>query len=438
MEDRKKNVLVILPIERDIKAISLMKEENEFNIFLLEDLNFEYDSICEKFNVEKYVNKAIKFVIDNKIDGLLYSHDFASLVAGHVCEQTGLPGPSLDAMFISCHKYYSRRSEVSPIKSEAFDIYNNDISNINFPCYVKSPFLMCSHLHYVVKSKREMADVLEIFREELYKWGKMFFDFFELYVCKEKFPLACKSIVLIEELVTDYKQVAIEGWVDDKGDVNIWGISDINYHKINSSQNCYTMPTVIRPEVQSQIIDLTTQTVLKHKIKYSFFNVDMWHWNGAKKPKIIEVNGRAASLYYLIHYHCFNRLLYKAMLYLSIGDAGACYKESLSTNNQQNKFGALFFIVTYNKGNVDQIVNFNEAQRYKESNNVCGLELFIKPGTEISDNGTAGFRVGKFYLFGDSINTLNKFADEIRHAILFDIENTPYICEDIKSTSELI
>ena len=56
---------------------------------------------------------------------------------------------------------------------------------------------MCGHLQFVVDNPQKMKNILQIMRNELMRWGKMFFDFFELFISKEKYPY--QPVILIEE-----------------------------------------------------------------------------------------------------------------------------------------------------------------------------------------------------------------------------------------------
>lgn len=219
----RKKILVILPIQRDKAALDFTVHSEE-DIHFLEDPNFKYDAICTEFDVVAYTNRAIEYVQNNNIQGILYSHDMASLIAALVAEKTGLIGPSLDSVFLACHKYYSRGKEDSPVAFQALNLNDAIPSEINYPCYVKAPCLMCSHLHFIVNNPEEMKIVVNIMKSELPKWGGMFIDFFKNFISENKYPLAHQPVVLVEELVTDYSQCAVEGWVDNQGEIHIWAI----------------------------------------------------------------------------------------------------------------------------------------------------------------------------------------------------------------------
>lgn len=432
LQKKKHDILVILPIQRDKEALAKVKMTSDFDVKIhyLEDDHFEYDRICETFDVVAYVKRAIDYVIQNDIDGVIYSHDMASLVAGAVCEKTGLVGPSLESVFLACHKYYSRQKDSDPVSFQALNIHDFDLKNlkIKYPCYVKAPCLMCSHLQFIAKNEEEMTNILSIMKEELRRWGGMFFDFFQAFIPKDKYPLAHEHIVLIEELVTDYSQCAIEGWVDGKGGIHIWAMSDINYHdNQRRAQNCYSMPTSTSPDVQAQLAAITTQVVSNHGLRSGFFNVDVWHWHGKKPCKVIEVNGRAASLYHIMHRKCFSADLYKAMLYLCLGRDLDCYLESpLAKPNEKKLFGALFFLVTFGKGPASEFLDFENLEKMRNSDEVHGVEIYVQPGSEIRDNGTAGFRMGKFYIFGSSYEEINQKANQWRSLVVKNKHLSPY------------
>lgn len=189
------------------------------------------------------------------------------------------------------------------------------------------------------------------------------------------------------------------------------------------------MPTSAPANVQAELIALTKQTIKNHGIKNGFFNVDMWHWHGKKPCKVIEVNSRAASLYFPLYKECFDANLYRAMLFLCLGDDKSCYQESPSTkilNQTHHKVGALFFVVTFAQGDASQLINFEMAEKMKGDPEIISVELYVEPHSKIGDNGSAGFRMAKFYLAGESMEKIQAIADRWRSLLVKKPESSPY------------
>lgn len=434
---KKPNILVILPIARDRIALSTEKITQQFNIHYLDDAHFAYDAPCEQFKVHAYVLRAIAYVEAEQIDAIVYTHDMASLIAALVCRETGLTGPSIDSVFQAAHKYYSRQIDMSNIRSKCFHIDDDSLDNtyIEYPCYVKAPSLMCSHLQFIVHNEAEMRKTIGIMKNELNRWSRVFFDFFKLYIPQDEYPLAHEPVMVIEELMQDYQQCAIEGWVDSYGKIHIWAISDINYHEMRmQTQNCYSMPTRTSADVQQEMITSTTQAIMNLGLTSGFFNVDLWHWNGQRPCKVIEINGRAASLYYLMHQQLFGSDLYSALIYCALKDDQNCYLESPHAKVRTDEppiFGALFFVVTQQKGSLGQIIDADAVVQMQQSPNIKGVEYLAPLDYDIRDNGTAGFRCMKFFVFGASYATINQIADHWRSRILR--ESSSHAIENLES-----
>ena len=156
----------------------------------------------------------------------------------------------------------------------------------------------------------------------------------------------------------------------------------------------------------------------------------MWHWDGEKPCRVIEVNGRAATLYYIMHNQCFGASLYKAMMSLSVGDYQGCFDHSplaqkIVRDDLQKVVGALFFVVTFAKGKATDIINFMLIKELNEDPDTYGVKVAVQPDSEISDNGTAGFRVAQFCLFGSSLQEITTEANQRRIAIIKDVSLTP-------------
>ena len=191
------DILVILPVERDREALEI-KHDLDAKFHYLVDEEFKYDAICTGFDVSAYVERAIAYVREHNIDGVIYSHDMASLIAAIVCERIGLAGPSVESVFLACHKYYSRQKEPSPVPCQALNLSEYSLEGIKYPCYVKAPSLMCSHLQFIVNDEEEMKKILIIMREEMPKWGRCFLTFLNSLIQRKNIHMLTNRLFLLK------------------------------------------------------------------------------------------------------------------------------------------------------------------------------------------------------------------------------------------------
>ena len=227
-----KQVLVVLPSPLDQKILSdYSKGCYEFH--WLSDPSLQTvggvitPCLNNRFNVEKFIKGAVEYVKLHSIDAVVYFGDLAGLLAAIICEQTGLPGPTVESQFLCIHKYYSRKVEPSKLWFEAVKLGSNDWKAvIKYPCYVKPPFMSHSQCQFVVRNEKDMETALATCLQELPVWFELYTSIFEKYIDTQKYPLANSRIVLAEELVPDGTEHTVEGWVDGSGEPHIWLISD--------------------------------------------------------------------------------------------------------------------------------------------------------------------------------------------------------------------
>ncbi len=183
-------VLVLLPNENDraeASKIDPIKYEIHFLHASDEVKNkkltaFAYGEYLAKPGfLSNYVDRAVEYVRENGITGIMYGHDMSSIIASVVSEKTGLPGPSLDATFICLHKYYSRKFNPDDLWYEYIDLDSPNESwkpKIRYPCFVKAPFLTSNKGCCAVDNEGEMMAALANIRELTLPFFRGYASFF--------------------------------------------------------------------------------------------------------------------------------------------------------------------------------------------------------------------------------------------------------------------
>ncbi|WP_340104211.1 ATP-grasp domain-containing protein [Rhodohalobacter sp. 8-1] len=412
-----KNIQVILPTLRDREGLKSLG--NDYKIHWMEDKDFNYPYPGAEFDLVKYTEQCSRYIEENHIDGIIYTHDLANLVAGVLCDRHDILGPTLESMFLTNHKYYSRRKETSSIWSDYIDLDTGKWGELDpvYPCYIKPPTLTMTLYQYRVDSQKEMDDIVEKLRAELPPLLQVYNSFFERYVDLDKYPLATKNIMVVEQLVEDSEQHCIEGWFDSNGNPYFWAESDeIYYPGDRKSIDVYTTPSLLPQDVLDKLKEYSLEIVKNHKIDRGFWNVEIWRrgdWFTAT-----EVNGRSASVWKDLYDGTYDVSLYKAMAYLCCGEDEKCLKES-SNKSVANKVGGQFHVITYGEGKSEEfLVLINEIEG-------TDIEVLAPEGTEIVQSGTSGYWLARFNLYGDSFNEIYHKAKEIREKLLLQPEKSP-------------
>ncbi|MFW5922207.1 MAG: ATP-grasp domain-containing protein [Halodesulfurarchaeum sp.] len=417
-----RDLLVLLPTDRDRDKLGDPPRNYELHWF--EDENFDYPQPGTDFDMVEYTERASDYVVEENIDGVLFSHDVANLVGGVLVDRHDLPGPSLESVFLADHKYYSRMNQPNVPWFDYIDLETGEWGeyDVQFPAYLKPPFLTMTLLQFRVDNREEYDEAMEIVHRDLSKYTKPFKDFFETYVDTEKYPLAAKETMLVEEPLEDWKQHCVEGWVDPDGDIHIWAISDHNYYEGSElAIDNYSTPSTLPTEEQETLIDIATDAIRQHGFDQSFWNVEIF--NLPDRHVITEVNGRTASVWEPLYQGAFDTSVYEGIIHLAADnpEQTAEVAPDWTPDPSYDTMGTQFHVVTFGEGLAEDYVDFE----YAESVDDTDIELFVEPGDEIEQTRTSGFWVARFHLFGSDYQKMLDRADEIRSGILKRPEESP-------------
>ncbi len=417
-----RDLMVLLPTDRDRAKLS--DPPGEYRLHWFEDENFDYPQPGTEFDMVEYTERASDYVKTEDIDGVLFSHDVANLVGGVLIDRHDLPGPSLESVFLADHKYYSRKNQPNVPWFDYIDLETGEWGeyDVQFPAYLKPPFLTMTLLQYRVDTQEEYEEAMSVVRRELPKYTAPFKHFFETYVDTDEYPLATEDIMMVEEPLEDWTQHCVEGWVDPEGDIHTWAISDHNYYEEDSlAIDNYSTPSTLPSEAQEKLIDIAKEAITQHGFEQSFWNVEVFRL--ADRHVITEVNGRTASVWEPLYQGAFDTSVYEAIMHLAadrpdlVGEVAPDWQPDPSYETM----GTQFHVVTFGEGPAEEYVDFEYADSITDTD----IEMFVEPGDEIEQTRTSGFWVARFHLFGDDYGEMLDRADEIRTGILKKPEESP-------------
>ncbi len=426
MSSEKKNIMVVLPTAREEKYLKpIVKENPRYNIEWMYDENFDYPFPEEEFSLVDYTEKCSEFIEENEVDGIYYSHDLANLVAGVLCDRHDIYGPTLESMFLTNHKYYSRDNQPNAPWFDYIDLDTGEWGEKEptFPCYIKPTSLTMTLHQHRIDSQEELEEKLDEFRDDLTEKMALYREFFDEYVDTDKYPVASENIMVVEEEITDFDQFCVEGWIGEDGEPRVWAVTDhIYYPGKEKSIDVYATPTNLSDEEEKELIDYAKRAVKEHGIDAGFWNVEIFrvkNWEGDNLTAT-EVNGRAASVWYDLYYNTYDSDLAKAMLHLYAGEPEKCDEEAPDYHNFERS-GGQFHVITYGEGKAEELLDFD----YIESIDEPEIEVFYPRGSVVKQRETTGVWLARFELFGDDIVELCKKADEMRDNMLKKPELSP-------------
>jgi hypothetical protein len=323
-----KKKLKIFKVFYDVE-LEKLKLNNEYEFIYAIQTPYNIKSITNyassNENNMEYIEKSVKECIENNIniDGVFIKYDIEAIITTAILEmyQLNVKIPTFESIFLLHHKYYGRTKEINPIKFTYIDIFDDNWEKniFSYPFYLKPTDLQISIHQYVINNKKEMEMVLEILRIELPKLDKEYKYIYHKYLDINKYPLAIKHIVVIEEIIKNSSQINWEGYVNSKGNIYTFSFTD----EIFADKDKYIFSDFVMKSKQSKenlkIIEKICFNYLKNtKFKNGFTNIELWISNN-NNIRIIECNPRCAYPYYYQYLISYNIDLYNSVINISMG-----------------------------------------------------------------------------------------------------------------------
>jgi len=404
-------VAVLLPFQRDRDGLS--DAPDGYQLHWLEDPQLSFSAPRSEFDIVAYTERCSDYIDTHAIDALLYSHEPANLIAAVLCERHGLPGPSLDAMLVSNHKALSRQAEPDPLASTVIDLETGDWDGQPFyPCYLKPAYLWQSLFQFRIDRPQQLDDALTLLRRELPPHNRPYQEFFARYVDGARYPLVQRSIAVIEAFLDHREQHCVMGWSDAAGEAQLWGIYDrLFYPGAAHSADVSLAPSELPPDEKRDIFALSAELARRHGIRGGFWNVDLCRVDD--RWRVIEVNGRAATVWHELHALAHGNSLFNAMLFLACGQQDRCRAETAAAN-AAGRVAGQFHLVTEKEGRAGNLIDFPLANALTDTR----VDLLVGPDQQVRQTSSAGFVLARFHLSGPDRATIRRRAEQIRERLL--------------------
>jgi hypothetical protein len=330
-------------------------------------------------------------------DGVVGTKDRSALVAALLAERRSLRGPS-PAAIVSCqHKPTSRaiQQRVAPDATPAFAPLSG-VPPFPPPWWVKP---VVGRLSQEARRVDREADLAKVVEEPAYRDG---------YADLAGLPREAVRGFLVEELV-EGDEVTLEGFVTG-GSVTVIGVTDsVKYPGTNSFQR-FEYPSALPPERLRELATLAEALVSAHGLDDCFFNIEFFV-SPEGRPQIVELNGRIASQFSPLVEAVHGRSTYDVLFALACGEtpgwAGAAPRGV-----------AISYVVRV----------FDDALVQAVPDPEEGLEILVRPGVRLSDQGTndtASFRLAIFTEWGKTREDAVRRSLERARSLPFELSAAP-------------
>lgn len=411
-----KKLLALLPSPQDRQELALLFEKG-IEVVCLEDPGWRsYDASPQTFDPLEVVRNAISMGRELAVDGIFFTDDLVNFVGAIVGKELMLPTPSVESMFLANHKYYSRCSERYPIRFQGFRLDQDEWrGQIPFPSHLKPPSLFFSLLQTTVTNEQELSNAVAELREKLPAFARPYKELFRQFIDENRFPLALHDMFVAEEFVTFKTQHAVEGWTDGQGHHSIWAVSDNNYFSgIGSALDNNSVPSRLAPAELERVTRAAIDAVENIGIRNGFWNVELWVLSN-NNIGITEINGRACVSMTALYKQVFGKSQYSIIAKL----AADLPIEDCDMAGRPNGVGGMFSVSTRKQGYVRDLLNEKAFSQVQELPGVVRTAQ-IFPGDAYIDWHQTGGRscLARFWLVGDSYDTITAQAREIRAKVL--------------------
>ena len=387
-----RDILVLCPQERDLKAIRAAGLEERYRVrFAGSDLDQLQD-----FDPVAFLDACEAI----PADGVVGTKDQSALLAALLAERRGLPGPSPQAMVACQHKPTARgiQQRVAPEATPRFAVVDGD-PPFDVPFFVKPVVGRLSQNVFRIDDPDDLQDLHEIDRYTT--------RYAEIAALAGADPAAAHGF-MAEELLSGV-EVTLEGYVHG-GRVTTIGVTDSIKYPGTLSFESFDYPSALPRERLDELSDISSRVMPALKFEGGFFNVEFFVPEDGS-ARIIEVNGRIASQFAPLIQGVHGRSTYDALFRLALGEDPAW------APGEPDGVGVSYVLRVFEDAFVAAVPDPDPD-----------VELLVRPGLSLCEQGvndSQSFRLAILYGFGKTREEAFERCRERARALSFRLAPAP-------------
>jgi hypothetical protein len=363
-----RDILVVCPQERDVRAVRAAGLEDRFRVrYAGSDLDHldEFDPAAFLAEWERA-----------PADGVIGTKDRSALLAALLAKRRGLPGPTPEALLACQHKPTARELQrrTAPAATPHFALLDPDEPPFAFPFFAKPVVGRLSQSAVRIDSE---ADLRHLQENEQYMRR-----YAEIAALAGADTTPLRGFVAEELLTGD--EVTLEGYVHG-GQVTTVGVTDSVKYAGTDSFERFEYPSKLSREHQAELSAIAEHVMPAFGFECGFFNIEFFVKPDCP-PSLIEVNGRIASQFAPLVQGLHGRSTYDALFQL------ACGEDPKWKIGLPDGVGISYCIRVFEDA-------FVEAVPEPEDD----LEILVAPGLRLSEQGVndaQSYRLAIFSEFG--------------------------------------
>jgi hypothetical protein len=364
-----RDILVLCPQERDLKAIRAAGLEDRYRV------HFEGTDLdqLEAFDPQSFLTECEGIAAE----GVVGTKDQSALLAALLARRRSLPGPSPEALIACQHKPTSREIQrrTAPEATPDFALLDGR-PPFGVPFFVKPVVGRLSQNAYRIDDLRELVDLHEIDRYTT--------RYAEIAALAGAEPANVHGF-LAEELLTG-EEVTLEGYVHG-GRVTTIGVTDSIKYPGTLSFERFEYPSALPEERQAELADVAARVMPALGFDDGFFNVEFFV-PAEGVAQIIEANGRVASQFAPLVLGLHGRSTYDALFELALGEDPGW------DPGPPDGVGVSYCLRVFSDAYVEAVPDSDPD-----------VELLVRPGLLLSQQGVndaQSYRLAILYGFGET------------------------------------
>jgi hypothetical protein len=346
-----RDILVLCPQERDLKAIAAAGLQDRYSVrYAGSDLDQ-----LDEFDPQSFLREC-EWI---PAEGVIGTKDQSALLAALLAERRGLPGPTPAALLACQHKPTSRRiqQQAAPEAVPRFALLDG-VPPFSLPFFVKPVVGRLSQSAYRID---DLADLTELVENEDYMSR-----YAEIASLAGADPAELRGFIVEELLEGD--EVTLEGYVHG-GRATTIGVTDSIKYPGTFSFERFEYPSKLPEERQRELSDVAAKVLSALRFEGGFFNVEFFVPSQGE-AQIIEVNGRLASQFAPLVLGLHGRSTYEALFELACGEDPG-WKTGLPEG-----VGISYCMRAFHDAYVEEVPDVDDD-----------VELLVRPGLCLSEQG---------------------------------------------------
>lgn len=296
-----KNIFVIGLTNFQRKEIEALPDADEYVVHGLLDSSV---AISGRHLFMELLDKARKELAQYSFrpDAIIAHWDFpTSVLVPILCEEYGLPSPTLESILKCEHKYWSRLEQSRSIPEctpgfNAFDPFDDDPFadiNIDFPFWVKPVKAFSSQLGFRIDDPADFSSAVTEIRKSIRLMGDTFDEVLSMIELPDEVSWTTGHTCIAEEII-EGRQSAPEGSVFG-GRYGVHGVIDMVKDPHTNSFDKLTYPSTMPEHVQQKMIRAAEKFLSHIGFDNGCFNAEfMWDEQRARLM-MVEVNTRISQ-----------------------------------------------------------------------------------------------------------------------------------------------